>query len=524
MRPRTFQLEPLRRADELGMMLLLWRRQAGKTSLFAWQALKWMLRFRGCLVTLVSASLNVGRELTEKEASVFAAIISDLRLAAEAQGLRLETSADTLIREEKWDDYLDLMDKSRLEVRLWHTNTISSRTIIIAPNVATARGYSGFVLMDEIGFVRDFQDIWGAVEPIASSNPDFRIWFATTPPDDDSHYSWELSAPEPGTEFPVSAKGNWYVSQRGIPVHRLDAWDAETAGVHLYDLNTRLAITPDESRARATDRAAWDRNYALKFQIGGTAACGILQLQHAMEAGAQTCVAVEDDFPPNWRDLLVPDAPTAVGADPATTEREKSNPFSITIGQQIDGRARLVLIIRFKTKDPLKAKAYLAEACDLGGGRRPKRLVIDATNEKYWAAEVKREMSSICPVDLIVSSEVTEYLGERMTWKAKLGNMMVNALDDGHVEMANVRWLKDDWRLVLRVKGSFDNALDSEGNHGDTFDSSKNTLFGLEGRGGPVEAQAVAVGNQPGPAEPRDRLSMRPNHDDGVSPAERIPL
>ena len=110
---------------------------------------------------------------------------------------------------------------------------------------------------------------------------------ATTPPPDDSHYSYELLAPPPELEgtFPVNPRGNWYKSRAGILVHRVDAWDGAAAGVKLFDLQTREALTPEEHRARAVDKQAWDRNYGCQFIKGGTAAVSIAALYHAQAAG-----------------------------------------------------------------------------------------------------------------------------------------------------------------------------------------------------------------------------------------------
>ena len=50
-------------------------------------------------------------------------------------------------------------------------------------------------------------------------------------------------------------------------------------------------MTPEEARALAFDKAAWDRNYALKFVRGGSAAIGLAALNHAMLLGRGEGVA-----------------------------------------------------------------------------------------------------------------------------------------------------------------------------------------------------------------------------------------
>jgi hypothetical protein len=519
---RPYMQEVSRHADSLGMMILLWRRQSGKTTWFGWRCTKLMLAHRGCLCTLVSASLNVGAELTEKEATVWRAIIDDMRHEVEGAGLRLETNGDKL----QWDDYLDMLDKSRLEVRLWHDRTSYSRTKIIAPNVATARGYSGWVFLDEFGFIPDFKGIFEAVEPIASSDPAFRICMATTPPEDDGHYSYELTVPPEGAEWKPSARGNWYDSQAGIRVHRVDAWDAAAAGVSLYDKQTRQPLSPEAHRAAALDRDAWDRNYGLRFVRGGACACSLLALQAAQDAGRKAgLLAFEDDLPADWTAAITPGVPTVVAQDPATTEGEKSNPTAIVVGQRVDGSTRFPLVVRYRTADDRRQKAMLREIVEgcIARGAPPRRIGVDASNERFYAAQVRREFSGVCPVDLVVAGETAretehEDPARRQNNKTYLGNLLANELEDGRVQLPPARWIRDDWRLVVRNKGGFDNRVDSAGHHGDTFDGAKIAHYLLSARGGPVSAAAAPISG--GIAAPRPRSFWKPDHSSDGAPAQ----
>lgn len=486
----SFQGEVMRRWREFGLLLLLWRRQAGKTTLFAWIALRWMLEMPGCLVTFVSASLSVGREVTERVASLFWVILSAMREQVQAQGLKLETNADGLSEQE----YMDLFASGRLEVRVWHSQTICSRLKVIAPNPATARGYTGFVLLDEIGWIGAFRELWDAVEWIAARDPSFRVLMATTPPADDAHYSYELAVPPEGVSFDVNPFGNWYVSQAGVQIHRVDVCDAYAAGVKIFDTRTREEVSPEESRRRALDKDNWDRNMALKFMSGSAAACSLLSLSNAMIAGRDLCLCSEGDFPPAWKDQLG-DGQISVGYDLATTEKQKSNPSAITVLEKSGSRYIARLITRFKTGDNDKALAMLEEAIDLGDGRRPRRLVVDGTSERYFADKVKKHFLGRVPVEIVVSSE--SFPGEEMNYKTYLGNQLVNTLEDNQLILPEAKWVKDDWRLVFKERGLFVNQLDNAGNHGDTFDSTKLALHGFF-TGGPVEASAAGSTSVPG--------------------------
>jgi hypothetical protein len=493
-KPLSYESQVLRRND-LGLMLWLWRRQGRKTTNMAKLALKKMMKKPGRLVTFASVSIMVGRELLVKEAMVLNAAFESWKKDVAESGMKLEMNTDGLSA----DDFCDLFERGRVEAKIWHSKTVCSRTVIIAPNVATARGWSGDVFIDEIGFIVDFKDLWEAMEPIMSSDPDFSAVMATTPPNDDGHYSYELAVPPEGTVFTPDENGHWYVSQAGVNVHRVDVYDADAAGLKLYDINSREALSPAEHRLKSLDRDAWDRNYALIFKTGGTSALSLQAIHVAMNQGRGKCLFGEDAFPPGWRDLLTDD-PTSVGYDIATTENKTSNPGSITISQKLGNRIVERVGVVFKTADPDFARAMLRESIDLGRGRRPRRLVIDASNERFFATDLKRELAGIVIVELVVAGESIEYRGEKMNYKTYTGSLYVDLYEDGYIAIAEHRYLREDRRLVVKEKGLFVNQTDSRGRHGDTFDSGKLAAHGLITRGGPAEAEAVPIGQYSKPA------------------------
>lgn len=491
----SYQKEALRGMGKYRMALLLWRRQGGKTTAVAWWILKRLLKHPGKLITFVSASMSVGSEIPFRTSEIFNDLLDKLRDLSPKDSLEISSNGEGLDDE----SLVQLFKQGRLEVHIRHSATSTSRLKVIAPNVATARGYSGDVIMDEIGFIPDFKALFEAVEPIISRDPTFRLYMATTPPNDDSHFSFDLAAPEPGMTFDASATGTWYTSQAGIPVHRVDAWDADAAGVPLYDKMTGAPLSPEAHRAQALDRDAWDRNYGLQWLTGGTSAISLAALSSAQELGAKLgCVAAQNEIPAGWATSMT-DQPWALGYDPATTEKKTSNPSGLVVMQQVGPRQYAErLVLRFKTADDLEAKAHLREvleAATTASGCRPKRICIDSSNERYFAVSVKREFSRYGTVTLVVSGETLDVHGARMSYKAYLGNEYANAFEDGQLAIPPDRWVKEDHRLMKKVKGSFDNELDSAGNHGDTADAGKLALFGLTKRGGPVQAEAISAGN-----------------------------
>jgi len=270
-----------------GLMAWVYRRQSGKSYGLGITALDWMME-SVCSVIFASAALRLGMENIRKEAEVWSATTAMLREMAKDAKMQLTTSAENDKGELlDVDAIADLFEHQKLETRLWHTRTNYSRSMVVAPNPDTAVGWTGHVILDEVGRMPEFRDVFEAMEPIVSSGQNYRVRMATTPPPDDGHYSYELLAPPPELDghFPVNPRGNWYTSRQGILVHRVDAWDCAAAGIPLYDLQSREKLTPEEHRARSVDKMAWDRNYGIRFIKGGTSAVSIAALYHAQAAG-----------------------------------------------------------------------------------------------------------------------------------------------------------------------------------------------------------------------------------------------
>lgn len=191
---------------------------------------------------------------------------------------------------------------------------------------------------------------------------------------------------------------------------------------------------------------------------------------------------------------LVEHSTLGLGLDVATTEKEKSNPSSLALVEKVGLDFVERLLLRWKTNDPAVTRAIIQAVLMRIAPRRVRKLCIDATSERFFAADLKRDLGSMVPTDLVVSSENHTYLGEEMTFKVYLGNLLVNTMEDGHFAMADEVWIKDDFRLVKRDRGSFSAEVDSAGNHADTFDASKLALHGIIGPGGPASALAAQVG------------------------------
>ena len=492
---------------------LLARRQYGKTTIAARIALKKMMRTPGHTVVFGSVKLDLGREIVRKEADAIQRAFSlgqvkdnPLKLADAKTGKDIGPIGP--IGPISPDDFADLYEATRLEFRLYHSRSVFSRTKVVALNAA-AVGETGDLILDEVGRVKNFREVVEAVMPIIASNPDFRCIYTTTPPPDDTHYSFELLAPPIGADLPVKASGNWYQSELGVWVLRITAHDAYADGVPLYDDDTGAEISPTESRARAHDKDGWDRNYGCRFVLGGTAACGLLQLDTAQRRGLQQCalcvIHSDSDFAQALDQVKahLPDltGPLGLGWDLATTTSETSNPSALAIVEQ-QGRdiiARAVLV--WKTADPdvalARVRGVIAALTTRQVGGRPRRLCIDATNERYFSQTCRRELATLLPVELVIGSETIEVPAEPapITMKQYLGGQLVAELDDNHLTLPADRYLREDWRLVRKEKGQFVCEPDAAGRHGDTFDAVKLGLRALRSSAGAMTtADGIAVG------------------------------
>lgn len=281
------------------MLWMLWRRQLGKSFLFGAKALDRCMERRDHIACFVSGSILMGGELVEKEAQLWRKLIDAQRVAARSAGLKLTTNADTDTGTTLDADAIaDLFQHAKLECTIWHSQTSYSRTRVLSPNPATARGFSGDVLGDEVCFWPDFKATMDAIEPIISRRPDWIMWLASSPPADDTHPTYEILLPQMDA-WPANAKGNWYTTNtedgtEGFPVHRCDASDGILAGVPLYSLKRAGAqLTIEQAMSEAIDKESFRRNYLLQFLAGGSAALSLQDLIAAQTRGVGQGLALE---------------------------------------------------------------------------------------------------------------------------------------------------------------------------------------------------------------------------------------
>lgn len=197
---------------------------------------------------------------------------------------------------------------------------------------------------------------------------------------------------------------------------------------------------------------------------------------------------------PDWAQLLS-EGPIALGYDVATSEKGVSNPSAVNVMQR-DGRVAISrLVVSWKTREPAVARQVLS--CILDDiqrvGKKPRRLVIDSSNEKYYAADVRTFFRARCPVELVAGGQKLTFRGESLDAKSLLGNMYVSAIEDALLLLPAGEWIEFDHRLVKVEAGRFVTDLGPGGEHGDTFDAGKLSYWGLNS-GGSTRAHATQVG------------------------------
>lgn len=485
------------------------RRQYGKTTTFGKIAIYKMMKIRNHTVIFGSAKLSLATEIVRKQEQTFddfgtradlqreAAIFQNLTDASKAevaqagQLLKIADAHDGREHDQLTrDDYAELFEKRRLEFRIYHDRTSYSRTKVIALT-PSAVGETGDMMADEIARIKNWREVWEAIEPIISSDPRYRLLLSTTPAPDDTHLAYEMLMEPPGLDLPVRPEGNWFRSEFGIDVLRLTAWDAHADGVKLYDTNTGEPVTPTEHRAKARDLDAWERNYGARDVIGGTGAISIVEMNAAQVRGTDKCLHVEIKTPGDleealaWLNFRLTGGPVGCGWDLATTTNETSNPSSFTVTEKFGGAFIERLVATWKTDSDevqeARARAFLETINARQQGGRCRGLSIDATNERLFAQRMRRVLGRLCTVRLIVSAETLIVPGEEdpVNYKTFLGDQYMGLFRQGLIDVPPSVYIKEDHRMVKKEKGLFVCVPAADGKHGDTFDSGKNSIHSI---------------------------------------------
>lgn len=512
-----YQPEAFWTRKRLRRYLLSWLRQGRKTSTLAEQALSEMMERPNHLVTFASASLAIGSEMIEKEARTFHALLAGQRAKAADLNFRLaavETrdvrgeSGNELPEDLPWEDLASIIERNRFQLKMWHSNTVCSRTNIIAAVIATCRSWSGSVKFDEIAFVKDLETLLAEFEPFMSTDPAFTFVMATTPPPDFGHFAYELLSEENGREeWPLNPKGNWYQNKLGLWVHRVTIDDAALAGRQCYDADTGALQTVDENRMQSLNRDGWDRSNRLLRPKTGTSMISPLAVDLAMSKG-RNYLAIEGDLQSGDMEKLlkllkdIGPGTVTLGNDLATTEKKKSNPTALALCVKRGMMNHFPLIWWWKTAKPEESRRRITGLLQVlkDNGIKVRGMGVDASNERFFATDLRnlvRKLFKIL-VRLVMKGSRAKYKGEEMTMGAYLGNLTANAFEDGFVACPNNRYLANDFARKKKDGDGFTATVGINGEHADTLDAIELALAEQVKGMGTARAEGVAVGDLAG--------------------------
>ena len=490
---------------------LLWTRRGRKSTTLGNMAFDELSVAPGRTVIGASASLLLDTELVSmtvtaaEQAMVVsreAAAVREVFVgSAEAKDLDFKcanSETGKVYSKVSAEDYADLYQSKRLEMRLYFDKTSYSRELIIAPNPATARGWGGTVFRDEVGFTsaRVETELQIAVDPIFRTDKTFKMVYASNLPRDDRHPWFEMTMPPADEKFEPNASGHFYRGQNNILIHRVSLADAYEAGHVLFD-NKGNAMTLDEFRQDPGNRMQLPGSYDLIHESGGTAVIDIVALLTSQRRGATECAFVfvdnEREFQEACKSLrkLIAAGKVGIGFDVASTTGETSNPSSVTVTEQIGVERRQRLVVLWKEKKPQivreRLRSILNAIAERPQGGKASRLCIDASNERLFAEETRDELANLVPVELVMSGASVNPLPagyrEKLNYKTWLGDLYSTAVNDNRYALPSAEYIKADHRLPVKNAGRYECDPQPDGKHGDTFDSGKLAEYALMDRG-----------------------------------------
>lgn len=219
----------------------------------------------------------------------------------------------------------------------------------------------------------------------------------------------------------------------------------------------------------------------------------------------------------SWLDYLG-HGPVGLGLDLATTDKQTSNPASLVVMEKAGGRYWERLVIAWKTRDERVTEAVLEMLLEdiAATGTRPRGVAVDASNETFFAQGLARRLRRFAPFHLIKGGEHLTHQGETLPAKELLGNLYVNAHQDGLLATPEGGWIKKDRRLVKRDKGRFYADTGRQGQHADTFDAGKLALWTFQA-GGPAQAHAAGFGGAGSNLSEEEREDLEADGPAGLS-------
>jgi phage FluMu gp28-like protein len=394
-------------------LILHWSRQIGKSYTLAGWAVDRLLRYPGRLVTVLSNSRDNGSEFVLKCQDVCEKL---------GQAIQVEDLSEDL----KYDNM-------RFEVRIVIGGKVG-RIKVLAANPRTARGFSGDLILDEFAFHEDSRAIWEAAEPIISSNPDFLCRIAST----------------------GNGKRNMFyqlISEGRIPVNRVRRSDAWRMGeLRIFSAVTGKEITPDEARAEASDKRAYDQNYECAFEDENMA----LLTHELISAAERDLVTIDEQAwsPASLARMFRAEGEIYLGQDFART-----HDFSVqAVIEKVGSLHRTIAVLAMRNMRTPAQQAQLALVATMPKFRKGS---IDITGNGLGLVEYAQEderyghliegvnFATTEPISTRIASEGRKAVTARVT--EIMATNLVGVFEDRAIEIPADPQLRDDLRKPEKI-------------------------------------------------------------------------
>lgn len=204
-------------------------------------------------------------------------------------------------------------------------------------------------------------------------------------------------------------------------------------------------------------------------------------------------LSITEAFPSRLLEF-VGDGPLVIGCDLGTTTNKKSNPTAIALVEKVGVESVVRLAARWKTDRPEVTKGILLLLCaELVRQKKRLRLLnLDASNERFFAADVAKALSGLVSVRQSVLGTRVEYRGQAMTLKARACGRLEAAAVDNRLRLPAAPWIEKDLRQMVKEGAAYNAEVDADGAHADFFIALALALDAEESSG-PVEAEAAPL-------------------------------
>jgi phage FluMu gp28-like protein len=400
--------------------IMHWSRQIGKSYTLAAWAVERLLRYPGRLVTVLSNSRDNGSEFVLKAEEVTRA------LGQAIEEVEIESNADELNSRTDLSEDLKFA-AMRFEVKITVGGKVG-RIKVLAANPRTARGFSGDLILDEFAFHENSAAIWEAAEPIISANPDYLCRIAST----------------------GNGKRNMFyqlISEGAIPynrVRRSEAW--ATGELPIFSIVSGKSITPDEARAQASDKRAYDQNYECAFNDENS-----ILLPHELISAAQRVEFGTDEQ--TWSPLSIARMYRAQGELYLGWDFARSSDLSVQI--VIEKLGAVKRMIGMLVMQDMRVKAQGAQLSAIAALPKFRGAALDMTGNGLGAFEDAEDAHGTHQIEGVNFSS-TEATSDRIRKAgrkaptAKVTEIMATNLvaefEDKTIEITTDPHLRDDLR------------------------------------------------------------------------------